>query len=91
MKMNVRSIGIKFMRWASLALAAVVAAPLPVFAQSCALCYANGAAANPTAFHALKNGVVILMVPPILIFSGIMIAFQNRDKFNDENAGGSTK
>ncbi len=43
-----------------------------VFAQSCAMCYTTAAAGGTGIIHALKGGIVVLLVPPVLIFSGLI-------------------
>jgi hypothetical protein len=41
------------------------------FAQGCALCYNDAAATGPQAQAALRHGILILLIPPMLIFSGL--------------------
>jgi uncharacterized BrkB/YihY/UPF0761 family membrane protein len=43
-----------------------LAAPLPLFSQSCALCYTQAASSGSKMIHALRNGILILVVPPTL-------------------------
>jgi|GEM_PF-531382 hypothetical protein len=38
------------------------------FAQNCAMCYSNTAASDDVGLHAIKAGIVFLMVPPTLCF-----------------------
>jgi len=50
------------------------------------MCYRAAAAAKAGAVHALRSGVLILMVPPVLIVGGItLLAIRGRDRFNDES------
>lgn len=68
-------------------LIAVLTVPALASAQGCAMCYNNAAAANPTAIHALRSGILVLMIPPVLIFAAIcLFALRNRNRFNDGNA-----
>ena len=57
----------------------------PVFAQGCALCYNTAAAAGARGVAALRNGILILMIPPVIIF-GVVCFFtvRGRNRFNDE-------
>jgi hypothetical protein len=56
------------MKYAALALLAVAAIsiPAPVFAQGCALCYTQAASAGRQMIEALRNGILILVIPPTL-------------------------
>lgn len=67
------------------ALAAIVAfgCSTAIWAQSCPMCY-RAAAAKSGAIHALRSGILILMIPPVLIVGGISIlAVRGRNRFND--------
>lgn len=44
------------------------------FAQGCAACYTTTAAGGTQTVHALRSGIVLLAIPPALIFAGIMVA-----------------
>jgi len=68
-------------------LIAVLTAPALAAAQGCAMCYNNAAAANSAAIHALRSGILILLIPPVLIFTAIcLFALRNRNRFNHGNA-----
>lgn len=43
----------------------------PVFAQGCALCYSDASATGPRGIAALRHGILILAIPPMLMFAGI--------------------
>jgi hypothetical protein len=67
----------------ALFLAAV--APGLAFAQNCALCYTQAAASGSRMIHALKSGILILMIPPMCICIGITVmAWKKRNQFNDD-------
>lgn len=52
-------------------------------AQSCALCYQSASAAGPRAIHALRNGILILMIPPVFISGALAIlVYRRRNIFN---------
>jgi hypothetical protein len=60
--------------------------PASLYAQSCAMCYQNAAASGPRLITALKNGILVLMFPPLMIFCGILgLAFRRRDSFAEES------
>jgi len=73
-------------RWMSrktlrgLALLAALAAPSSLFAQGCALCYQTAAASGARFIHALKGGILALLIPSVLIGVGIgLVVYQRRD------------
>jgi len=61
---------------------AVLAAPLPAFSQSCALCYTQAASAGARMIQALRSGILILIVPPTFMSVGmIFIVYRKRNQF----------
>jgi hypothetical protein len=52
----------------------------PTLAQSCAMCYTSASAASAGGIAALRHGILILLFPPLLIFSGIVIAAVRKSK-----------
>jgi hypothetical protein len=58
----------------SVAVLMALAAPSGLYAQSCALCYQAAANSGADFIEALKRGILILLFPPLLIGSGIVIA-----------------
>ena len=53
-------------------------------AQSCPMCYRAAAAAKGGAIQALRSGILVLMIPPVLIVGGIaVLAVRGRNGFND--------
>lgn len=78
--------GSKALKWTIrfMAGAAAMAASVPAFAQGCAMCYNNAAAARASGIQALKSGTLILLIPVLLLFAGIVgIAFRSRNRFNE--------
>jgi hypothetical protein len=70
-----------------LALVALVAAPSALYAQSCAMCYQNAAAAGPRTAEALRHGILIMLFPPLFIFAGIIVlAHRRRNDTTDMDA-----
>jgi hypothetical protein len=61
---------------------AMLAAPLPAFSQSCALCYTQAASAGARMIQALRSGILILIVPPTFMSVGmIFIVYRKRNQF----------
>jgi hypothetical protein len=58
----------------------MLAAPLPAFSQSCALCYTQAASAGARMIDALRSGILILIVPPT--FMSVCMIFIVRHKSN---------
>ena len=64
----------------------ILLAPVPAFAQSCALCYTQAASSGSRMIQALKSGILILIAPPtfmsIGLFAGVtFIKFRGRVVF----------
>jgi hypothetical protein len=55
-------------------------------AQGCALCYQSAAAAGSRAIRALQNGIVVLIIPPLLICSAITYLVYRRRNSHNENS-----
>jgi hypothetical protein len=70
---------------------AMLAAPLPAFPQSCALCYTQAASAGARMIQALRSGILILIVPPTFMSVGmIFIVYRKRNQFRQaDDAPGS--
>ncbi len=61
---------------------AMLAAPIPAFAQSCSLCYTQAASAGARMIQALRSGILILIVPPtIMSVCMIFIVHRKRNQF----------
>ena len=56
------------------------------FAQGCAMCYNNAAATKASGQQALRSGILILMIPPLVMLAGIFVAaLRRRNKsFGDD-------
>jgi hypothetical protein len=60
----------------------ILAAPLPAFSQSCALCYTQAASAGARMIQALRSGILILIIPPTFMSVGmIFIVHHKRNQF----------
>ena len=49
-----------------LVLCVLLASPVAAFAQSCALCYTQAASSGQKMIRALRDGILILVIPPTL-------------------------
>lgn len=68
----------------ALGLLASLSVPSVVSAQSCALCYTQAAGSGDRLVQALRSGIFILVVPPMLICIGIAVmAYKKRNQFNE--------
>jgi ABC-type sulfate transport system permease subunit len=64
------------LRWTEfLALPGLLVFARSAFAQGCVLCYTSAASQRPRAIHALNLGIIILLIPPVLIFCGVFAFF----------------
>lgn len=63
----------------------ILVSPTYVHAQGCAMCYQSAAASGARLIHALKNGIVILMIPPLLM-TGLFarLVYRKRNLCNEE-------
>jgi ABC-type sulfate transport system permease subunit len=67
------------LRWMKLlALPGLLAFARSAFAQGCVMCYTSAANQRPRAIHALNQGILILLIPPVLIFFGVFGFFYLR-------------
>ena len=69
-----------------LAVGAAMLAPGAAWAQNCALCYTQAAGAGSRMIAALRSGILVLIVPPMLISVGITwMAYKKRNQFNTDD------
>lgn len=68
-------------------------APQVLFAQSCALCYTQAAAAGQRMIEALRSGILILIIPPTLMsLAMIYILYRKRNQCRQQEfAAGSDR
>jgi hypothetical protein len=53
-------------------------AAAPAFSQSCSLCYTQAASSGSKMIHALKSGILILVIPPTLGSIGMIFVVHRR-------------
>ena len=66
---------VRFIR--ALPLLALFRFPLTAVAQGCASCYTTTAAGGAQTVHALRSGILLLLIPPVAIFGAIVITMKN--------------
>jgi len=53
------------------------------FGQGCALCYTQAAASGARMIRALRNGIVVLIIPPLsMCLAAVLFAYRKRNQFN---------
>jgi hypothetical protein len=63
----------------------ILLAPVPAFAQSCALCYTQAAASGSQMIQALKSGILILIAPPTFMSVGlIFVCYRKRNQTRED-------
>jgi hypothetical protein len=69
------------MRWL-VALAGLLSSSTLAYAQGCAMCYTSAAASKAGAIHALRSGILILLVPVLVMCAGIFVViYRSRNRF----------
>ena len=69
---------------AAVVLLAVLLFSGSAFSQSCALCYSQAASSGNRMIHALQNGILILVIPPMFLSIGVtVLAYRKRNQFRD--------
>jgi hypothetical protein len=69
----------------SVAALTALAAPSGLYAQSCALCYQAAANSGANFIEALKRGILVLLFPPLLIGTTIVItAYRKRYRYAED-------
>jgi len=69
------------MRWL-VAPAGLLSSSALAYAQGCAMCYTSAAASKAGALHALRSGILILLVPVFVMCAGIFVViYRSRNRF----------
>jgi len=67
---------------------AVLVFPLPAFSQGCALCYTQAASSGAKMIAALRNGILILVIPPTLGSIGmVFLVHRKRNQIRRHESG----
>ena len=68
----------------------ILLAPVPAFAQSCALCYTQAASSGSRMIQALRSGILILIAPPTFMTIGmIFVCYRKRNQTRDNDGSES--
>jgi hypothetical protein len=63
----------------------ILLAPVPAFAQSCALCYTQAASSGARMIQALKSGILILIAPPTFMSIGLFfVCYRKRNQTRED-------
>ena len=61
-----------------------------LYGQGCAACKTNAAQAGTEAQRGLRRGIAVLLIPSLIIFSGVFfLAYTNRHTAEEQKRGGS--
>ena len=72
---------VKLSGWVS-TLGVLLSSSALVYAQGCAMCYTSAAASKAGAIHALRSGILILIVPVLVMCAGItVVIYRSRERF----------
>lgn len=64
-------------------LLAMAAVSVSAQAQNCALCYTQAAGSGSRMIAGLKSGILILIFPPMMICTGLIVtAYRRRNRFH---------
>ncbi len=59
--------------------------PRDLHAQGCAMCYQSAAASGARFIHALKSGIVVIIIPPLLMTGAFArFVYRRRNLFHEE-------
>ena len=67
----------------------VLASGHKLYGQSCAMCYTTVAGGGKSVIHALQGGIIVLLIPPVLLFSGLTIDYSGGNVRFAPNAFGA--
>ena len=88
MKQKIRAIRTYQLLALGLLALAVLVIPLPAFSQGCALCYTQAASSGAKMIAALKNGILILVIPPTLGSIGmVFLVHRKRNQIRRDESG----
>ena len=64
---------------------ALAADAVPVFGQSCSLCYTQAASATQQFIQGLRSGILVLIIPPFLMWSAtLVVIYRRRNRFRTD-------
>jgi hypothetical protein len=72
-----------------LLIAGIMLLAIPALSQSCALCYTQAAASGSRFIHSLRDGILVLIFPPMFMSVAITwLAYHKRNDFRREDETG---
>jgi len=83
----------RLVQFCALAVAGLILlwAPVPAFAQNCALCYTQAASTGARMIQALRSGILILIIPPTLGSIGMLfVVHHKRNQVRRSNDAGES-
>ena len=83
--MGFNSVSIRKLSRRMAATAVLLLTPSITFSQNCALCYTQAAGSGSRIIQALRSGIIILVLPPMIICLGLAyMTYRKRNQFNEE-------
>src|ERR1700733_1705058 len=83
----------KFAQWrvvpvAIASVALLLLSPAALHGQGCAMCYQSAASSGAKLIAALRNGILVMLFPPLIMFAGILgLAYSRRNSFAESRDG----
>ena len=68
----------RLLRFIALGVFCIGVFAVPAFSQGCALCYTQAASSGAKMIEALKNGILILVIPPTLASIGMIFVVHRK-------------
>ena len=76
----------RYLKLVSVGMALLLACAGAAHAQGCVLCYQSAAASGARIIAALRSGIEILIVPPLVILGGAMrMAYRKRNQYREQS------
>lgn len=69
-------------------LAGVLSVAQSAWAQGCVMCYTSASSLNKSGASALDKAIIVLWIPPAVIFFGVFfLIYRRRNVWRDQTAG----
>ncbi len=86
---GIKGAPLRVLRTALLLLVGIVLLAIPALSQSCALCYTQAAASGSRFIHSLRDGILVLIFPPMFMSVAITwLAYRKRNDFRGDDETG---
>jgi hypothetical protein len=81
---SAKQTNVKYLKLGLVGLAFLLLIGSNLYAQGCAMCYQSAASSGARLIHALKSGIVILIIPPLLMTGAFArLVYRRRNLFNE--------